>query len=48
MLITFSVSHKQIRGGFQISALILEALTLLSMNLIAFIQILPLLGAGSI
>ena len=39
---------KQIPYGIEISALILEALTLLYMNLIAFVQILPLLGAGSI
>ena len=39
---------KQIPYGIEISALSLEALTFLSNDLIAFVQIVPILGAGSI
>jgi hypothetical protein len=45
---TFLQKYNQIRNGIDISALILEALTLLSMSLKAFVQIFPILGAGSI
>ena len=39
---------KQIPDGIETSALILEALTLLSNDLIAFVHIFSILGAGSI
>ena len=45
---TFLLCVNRIRNGIEISALILEALTLLYMNVIAFVQILSILGAGSI